>query len=131
MIKQWFVSKRPPKTTHRQQHNLTHYNSDIQKAQQMGIPVQEYRDRQKLIKEEVDKFFAERMHINLVVRPANDDDFEKAGECVIVGLCTDYANYGAVRWSDPPMILQVKSKKHDGYINCSVDWIKRVENVQC
>lgn len=135
MIKQWFSSKRPPKTTHRppqqQQHNLTHYNNDILKAQQMGIAVQDYRERQKQVALEVKKFHDEGLSIHMHVRPANDKDFEEAGECVIMGLCTNYDNYGAVRWNDPPLIMQVRSKKHDGYINCTVGWIKKLENVQC
>lgn len=138
MIKQWFASTSKKTTTPRQQqhqgghvHQLTHYNEDIQKAQKEGISVQEYRARQAIVKAEVVKFNQAGLSIHMTVRPVDEKAYEEAGECVIMGLCTDYDTYGAVRWNDPPLVMQVRSKKHDGYINCSIGWVKKLESVQC
>lgn len=138
MIKEWFPSLRKSRVIHgtvhhrqQHQHNVVPYEGDTKKAAEMGITVAEYRLRNDLIKTEAQKFWSSGFHIQQVVRPTLDEDYEQAGEVVVMGICQDLSHYGAVRWNDPPLILQVRSKKHDGYINCSVGWIKRLENVQC
>ena len=133
MIKLWFPSKRVKEPTHKtnSHHNVYPYDRDVMLAQKEGLSLLDFRDRKKMVEEAYTDFRKAGFFVQQKVRPTNDEDFERCGECTIVGACSDYANYGQVRWNDPPLILQVLCEKTGSYLNCSVGWIAKLEATQC
>lgn len=92
------------------------------RAERRNLTVEEYRKRVDIVNKE-----AAKCHFKLsdVVVPANPKDEAKYGKMFITGITRHFDDYGTVDWTDPPMILAVRSLK-DSTINmtCAVNWLK-------
>lgn len=135
MIKLWFPSKKIKRVQQQQNPRLeNHTDLDsgvLAAARESGITLAEYWERDRLVKKEYGYFVEKGYHLHGKVRPVTEEDFERLGECEIVGVVSEYKHYGTVRWATSPLIMQIKSTKTGGYINCSTFWVKQLENEKC
>lgn len=100
---------------------------EISRALVLGLTVQEYRGRCKLVAD------ANMMHsyaLGDTVYSSIPKEREKYGPMIVVGICRHYDQYGSIDWNDPPYILCVSPlKDRSTTVNCTVGWVTKKEEV--
>jgi hypothetical protein len=124
MIKQFFPSKKPivkPVVVYSPPPGRISHLTEEQRAAKRGLSIEIYRHRVVAVAK------AQAL-LQLFVTdqgfPVTPEDYEEYGQCIVVGICRHYDDYGTVAWNDPPFILSVSPiKDRQKIIQCTANWL--------
>lgn len=133
MITQFYPSKKPKLTvvtpaTYQRSGGYHGNMTEEQRAAKRGLSTEEYRHRVVAVAKAqagLQLFVTDRGF------PAKADDLEEHGECIVVGICRHYDDYGTVQWHEPPFILSVSPlKDRSKIIQCTTGWLIKAKPPQ-
>ena len=131
MIKQFFPSKKVKlPVVHLPHQNSPFYVPPVavhtslteeQRAARKGLSIEEYRSRVVAVAK-AQAFTT--LKVGDVGMPIKEEDALNIGECVVVGICRHFEDYGTVQWREPPFILSVSPvNDRSKTINCTANWL--------
>ena len=96
-------------------------NTPLQKAIKLGISLQEYERRSKLVSE---AWVENKWRVGDIGYPFNKANYEEHGSCRVVGIVSNYDQYGSVEWNEAPYILSVRPDNDPNTtVNCTHGWL--------
>jgi hypothetical protein len=95
--------------------------TEEQRAARKGLSIEEYRSRVVAVAK-AQAFTT--LKVGDRGMPIKEKDALNIGECVVVGICRHFEDYGTVQWHEPPFILSVSPvNNRSKTINCTANWL--------
>jgi len=98
---------------------------ETSKAERLGLSIEVYRERCAIVARAQSEC---KFSVGDTVWPVNQADVEQYGQCLVVGVCRHYNDYGTVDWHEPPFILSIQRRDDRSVmLNTTGNWVQKTK----